>query len=48
VARAVQEVRQLLEPRYTVRATEVGAIVRAENGPQRACDAIETLLTAAR
>ena len=44
VSRVVRELRQLAEPRYTQQATEVGAIVRAENGPQRACDAIEKLL----
>jgi rhamnosyltransferase subunit B len=43
-SRVAQEVRVLLEPRYTQRAAEVGAIVRAENGPERACDAIEALL----
>jgi rhamnosyltransferase subunit B len=48
VARVVQELRALAEPRYLERATEVGLIVRSENGPQRACDAIETLLAGAR
>jgi UDP:flavonoid glycosyltransferase YjiC (YdhE family) len=44
VARVVQELRVLAEPRFTRRAAEVGAIVSAENGPRRACDAIDQLL----
>jgi len=48
VARVVQELRVLAEPSYTRRATEVGAVVSAENGPQRACDAIDKLLASAR
>jgi UDP:flavonoid glycosyltransferase YjiC (YdhE family) len=48
VARVVQELRALTDPRYTQRAAEIGAMVRAENGPQRACDAIERLLVRPR
>jgi UDP:flavonoid glycosyltransferase YjiC (YdhE family) len=48
VGRVVEELRILAERQYIERATEVGRIVRAENGPQRACDAIETLLAKAR
>ena len=48
IARVVQELRALAEPRYMQRATEVAALVRAENGPQRACDAIEHLLALPR
>jgi UDP:flavonoid glycosyltransferase YjiC (YdhE family) len=48
VARVVRELRELAAPRYRQLATEVGALVRAENGPQRACDAIERLLAAPR
>ncbi len=44
-ARAVKQVRALLEtPSYTQRAAEVGGIVRAEDGVQRACDALELYL----
>ena len=48
VSRLVQELGLLGEARYTRRAAEVGAIVQAENGPQRASDAIETLLAISR
>jgi rhamnosyltransferase subunit B len=44
VSRLVQELELLAEPRYAQRAAEVGAIVQGENGPQRACDALDTLL----
>jgi rhamnosyltransferase subunit B len=47
VARVVEELRFLAERRYIERASEVGRIVRSENGPQRACDAIERLLAKA-
>jgi len=41
VSRVTQELRELLEPRYTERAGAVAAIVRTENGPERACDELE-------
>jgi UDP:flavonoid glycosyltransferase YjiC (YdhE family) len=43
--RAVEHIRALLEnPSYAQRAAEVGAIVRVEDGVQRACDALEIYL----
>jgi rhamnosyltransferase subunit B len=43
--RVVEQVRALVEdPRYAQRAAEVGCIVRAEDGVQRACDALEGYL----
>jgi rhamnosyltransferase subunit B len=43
--RAVEQVQALLEdPHYAQRAAEVGAVVQAEDGVQRACDAIEAYL----
>ncbi|HUE85246.1 MAG TPA: glycosyltransferase [Vicinamibacterales bacterium] len=44
VSRVARELRALLEPHYAKRAGEVAAIVRAEDGPQRAADEIERLL----
>lgn len=44
--RAVAQVQALLEnPSYAQRAAEVGAMVQAEDGIQRACDALEGHLT---
>jgi rhamnosyltransferase subunit B len=41
----VKQVRALLEdPHYARRAAEVGGLVRAEDGLQRACDALEAYL----
>jgi rhamnosyltransferase subunit B len=43
--RAVEQVWALLEdPHYAQRAAEVGAMVRAEDGVQRACDLLEAYL----
>ncbi len=43
--RVVAQVRALLEdPHYAQRAAEVGGMVRAEDGVQRACDALEACL----
>jgi rhamnosyltransferase subunit B len=43
--RVVEQVRALVEgPRYAQRAAEVGCTVRAEDGVQRACDALESYL----
>jgi UDP:flavonoid glycosyltransferase YjiC (YdhE family) len=44
VARALAKL--LERPNYARQADEVGRQIRAENGPQVACDAIETLLSA--
>jgi UDP:flavonoid glycosyltransferase YjiC (YdhE family) len=45
--RVVEQVRTLLEdPHYAQRAAEVGGMVQAEDGVQRACDAIEAYLSA--
>jgi UDP:flavonoid glycosyltransferase YjiC (YdhE family) len=45
--RLAAELRPLLErPRYAERAREAGARVRQEDGPARACDAVERLLGA--
>ncbi|WP_460200010.1 glycosyltransferase [Scytonema sp. NUACC21] len=41
-SRAVKELHELLEnPKYAAASTEIGCIVRAENGVRVACDAIE-------
>jgi rhamnosyltransferase subunit B len=43
--RVVAQVRALVEdPHYAQRAAEVGGVVRAEDGLQRACDALEAHL----
>jgi rhamnosyltransferase subunit B len=43
--RVVAQVRALVEdPRYAQRAAEVGGLVRAEDGVQRACDTLEAYL----
>jgi UDP:flavonoid glycosyltransferase YjiC (YdhE family) len=43
---AVEQVRALLEnPSYAQRAGEVGGMIQAEDGIQRACDALEIYLT---
>lgn len=48
-AHAARELRLLLEdPKYAVRAEQVGREVRAENGTGTACDRIETLLQTIR
>ena len=45
--RLASELRRLLdEPHYSQRAAEIGQAVRAENGTEAACDAIEAVLTA--
>jgi rhamnosyltransferase subunit B len=44
VAALERELRALLQPRYTHRASDIAAIVRAEDGPRQASDAIEGLL----
>lgn len=47
-ARVAEELRSLLEdPSFARRAAEVGQIVRAEDGVGAACDAMETVLSAA-
>jgi rhamnosyltransferase subunit B len=46
--RAVQQLRQLLEePRYAIRAADIGRIIQTEHGVKLACDAIEKQLQAA-
>ncbi len=43
--RVAEELRQLLDnPTYAQRASEIGQLVKREDGVGRACDAIETLL----
>ena len=46
--RVAKQLNKLLEnPRYAAKAVEVGAAIRAENGVNIACDAIEKQLEVA-